>query len=168
MHSCVICNTGWALSSCLPMRALCSTSVDQSSSELLSSSASDRSAMGNRKMAATPLSWVSSEETVEVKSKGDSTQPGPQADCRSAKSTTVDEELSILDILNWGSHKVREGQGLGQCVISVISLGCSNDTNKFLQQSSNIYRADQTACWPHFTHVSHYRFGTYFSFDGEW
>lgn len=38
---------------------------DQSSSELLSSSASDRSAMGNRKMAATPLSWVSSEETVK-------------------------------------------------------------------------------------------------------
>jgi len=41
---------------------LCSTSTDQSSSELLSSSVSDRSAMGNRRMAATPLSWVSSED----------------------------------------------------------------------------------------------------------
>lgn len=36
--------------------------VAQSSSELLSSSASDRSAMGNRRRAATPLSWVSSGE----------------------------------------------------------------------------------------------------------
>lgn len=43
---------------------LCSVSVDQSSSELLSSSASDRSAMGNRKIAATPLSWVSSEGDI--------------------------------------------------------------------------------------------------------
>lgn len=34
--------------------------VIYSSSELLSSSGSDRSAMGKRKMAATPLSWVNS------------------------------------------------------------------------------------------------------------
>lgn len=51
-----------------PLKSICDSAspifhfVAQSSSELLSSSASDRSAMGNRRRAATPLSWVSSGE----------------------------------------------------------------------------------------------------------
>lgn len=91
------------------IRALWSISVDQSSSELLSSSASDKSAMGNRKMAATPLSWVSS-ETVEDKSIGDNTS-SKLADFMSkylsAKSVVAVGQLflSILYFLNWGRHQ---------------------------------------------------------------